>query len=196
MRFSIATVFALAGLSVAGPVGQVTKRADAVSLLTDLYATVQVYTGAINATLATLSPSSSILEKTAAIPKVGASLNSITKAITETTSSMNSLAASNASTEEEPEKRSAGALGHPLEKRQIDAATVLLTLIIVEIFATIAGAIAILGLAALLIYINPLTGALAALILAVQLLLNVVLASVTLLLNTLLAGLALTIGGL
>lgn len=48
MRFSIATVCALAGLSVAGPVGNVNKRADAVSLLTDLYATVQVYTGAIS----------------------------------------------------------------------------------------------------------------------------------------------------
>ena len=83
-----------------------------------------------------------------------------------------------------------------MEKRQIDTATVLLTLIIIEIFATIAGAIAIFGLAALLIYINPLTGSIAALILAVQLILNVVLASVTLLLNTLLAGLALTIGGL
>jgi lysozyme family protein len=146
-----------------------------------------------DATLATLTPSSSIIEKTAAIPKVGQQLNSITKAITDTTSSINSLAASNAS---ESEKRGIDSLDHPVEKRQVDTVTVLLTLIIVEIFATIAGAIAILGLAALLIYINPLTGAIAALILAVQLLLNVVLASVTLLLNTLLAGLALTIGGL
>ncbi|KAL6703642.1 hypothetical protein ACN47E_009416 [Coniothyrium glycines] len=194
MRFSVATVFALAGLSVAGPVGQVNKRADAVSLLTDLYATVQVYTGAINATLATLSPSSSLLEKTAAVPEVGASLNSITKAIADTTSSINALAAENPSAA--VEKRSIDTVEHVVEKRQVDTVTVLLTLIIIEIFATIAGAIAIFGLAALLIYINPLTGALAALILAVQLLLNVVLAAVTLLLNTLLAGLALTIGGL
>lgn len=93
-------------------------------------------------------------------------------------------------------KRDIESVTHPVEKRQVDTATVLLTLIIVEVIATIAGAIAILGLAALLIYINPVTGALAALILAVQLILNVVLASVTLLLNTLLAGLALTIGGL
>lgn len=48
MRFSIATVCALAGFAVAGPVGQVQKRVDAVSLLTDLYAQVQVYTGAIS----------------------------------------------------------------------------------------------------------------------------------------------------
>jgi hypothetical protein len=48
MRFSVATVFALAGLSIAGPVGQATKRTDAVSLLSDLYDTVQVYTGAIS----------------------------------------------------------------------------------------------------------------------------------------------------
>jgi hypothetical protein len=48
MRFSVATVVALAGLSIASPVGEVNKRADAVSLLSDLYATVQVYTGAIS----------------------------------------------------------------------------------------------------------------------------------------------------
>jgi hypothetical protein len=46
MRFSHFSVFALSGLSMASPV--VTKRADAVSLLTDLYATVQIYTGAIS----------------------------------------------------------------------------------------------------------------------------------------------------
>ncbi|KAK7190775.1 hypothetical protein DPSP01_006621 [Paraphaeosphaeria sporulosa] len=194
MRFSVATTVALAGLSAASPLGDLNRRADVVSVLSDLYANVQVYTGAINATLATLTPSSSLLEKTAAVPKVGESLNSITKAITDATGSINDLAASKSTTE--AEKRGVEAASHPVEKRQVDTATVLLTLIIVEIFATIAGAIAILGLAALLIYINPLTGAIAALILAVQLLLNVVLASVTLLLNTLLAGLALTIGGL
>jgi hypothetical protein len=144
-----------------------------------------------DATLANLTPSSSLIDKAAAIPKVGESLNSIARAITDTTSSINDLAASS-----KAEKRSIDAISHPVEKRQVETATVLLTLIIIEIFATITGAIAILGLAALLIYINPVTGALAALILAVQLLLNVVLASVTLLLNTLLAGLALTIGGL
>ena len=46
MRFSHFSVFALSGLSIASPV--LSKRADAVSLLTDLYATVQVYTGAIS----------------------------------------------------------------------------------------------------------------------------------------------------
>lgn len=147
-----------------------------------------------DATLATLTPSSSILDKTAAVPKVGGNLNSIAKAITDTTNSINDLAPANTSAESV--KRDIEAVTHPVEKRQVDTATVLLTLIIVEVIATIAGAIAILGLAALLIYINPVTGALAALILAVQLILNVVLASVTLLLNTLLAGLALTIGGL
>lgn len=50
MRFSIATVAALAGLSLASPVTHLNKRADAISLLTDLYATVQVYTGAISTT--------------------------------------------------------------------------------------------------------------------------------------------------
>jgi len=46
MRISHLSLCALSGLSIASPV--FTKRADAVSLLTDLYATVQVYTGAIS----------------------------------------------------------------------------------------------------------------------------------------------------
>lgn len=46
MRFSSLSVLLLSGLSIASPV--VSKRADAVSLLTDLYATVQIYTGAIS----------------------------------------------------------------------------------------------------------------------------------------------------
>ena len=48
MRFSIAAVVALVGLSAAGPVAQINKRADAVSVLTELYATVQIHTGAIS----------------------------------------------------------------------------------------------------------------------------------------------------
>lgn len=50
MRFSHFSMLALSGLSLASPVVQ--KRdteADVVSLLTDLYATVQIYTGAISA---------------------------------------------------------------------------------------------------------------------------------------------------
>ncbi|CAI6258427.1 unnamed protein product [Periconia digitata] len=194
MRFSAFSVCALAGLSAAGPLGDLNRRADVVSLLTDLYANVQVYTGAINATLETLSPSSSVIEKTAALPQVGEAFNSINTAIKDTTSSISELTPEDAPAE--PEKRSVGVVAHPVEKRQVDTATVLLTLIIIEVVATIAGAIAIFGVAALLIYINPVTGSLAALILAVQLILNVVLSSVTILLNTLLAGLALTIGGL
>lgn len=46
MRFSYFSVLALGGLSIASPV--VSKRADAASLLTDLFATVQIYTGAIS----------------------------------------------------------------------------------------------------------------------------------------------------
>jgi hypothetical protein len=49
MRFSNLAVFALSGLSIASPV--VTKRdtgADVVNRLTDLYATVKIYTGAIS----------------------------------------------------------------------------------------------------------------------------------------------------
>ena len=49
MRFSHFSIFALSGLALASPVVQ--KRdtqADVASLLTDLYATVQIYTGAIS----------------------------------------------------------------------------------------------------------------------------------------------------
>ncbi len=46
MRFSYFSLLALGGLSIASPT--VSKRTDAVSLLTDLYATVQIYTGAIS----------------------------------------------------------------------------------------------------------------------------------------------------
>lgn len=65
-----------------------------------------------------------------------------------------------------------------------------------EIFATIGGAIAILGLAGLLVFINPVTGSLALLIVAVQVVLNVVLVGVIALLNSVLAALALGLSGL
>jgi len=48
MRFSHFSVFALSGLAIASPV--LNKRADVGTLLTDLYATVQIYTGAISKT--------------------------------------------------------------------------------------------------------------------------------------------------
>jgi hypothetical protein len=84
----------------------------------------------------------------------------------------------------------------PKEKRQLIAVGALLALIIVEIFATITAAVAILGLAGLLVFINPLTSALSLLILAVQLVLDVVLVGVIALLNTLLTSLALGLSGL
>jgi hypothetical protein len=84
----------------------------------------------------------------------------------------------------------------PKEKRQLIAAGALLALIIVEIFATITAAVAVLGLAGLLVFINPLTSALSLLILAVQLVLNVVLVGVIALLNSVLAALALGLSGL
>lgn len=72
----------------------------------------------------------------------------------------------------------------------------ILALIIVEIFATVTAAVVILGLAGLLIFLNPLTGAISALILAVQLILDIVLVGVIALLNGLLTALALGVSGL
>lgn len=71
-----------------------------------------------------------------------------------------------------------------------------MVLIITEIFATITAAVAILGLGVLLVFLNPLTGGLGALILAVELLVDFLLIDVIIILNTLLTGLALTLGGL
>ncbi|KAJ4378706.1 hypothetical protein N0V86_005577 [Didymella sp. IMI 355093] len=194
MRFSHFSIFALSGLSLASPVVQ--KRADVASLLTDLYATVQIYTGAINATLAPLSASSPLLEKTAATAQVGAQINLITSAVTSTTNEIKQLPPANTTAEKRFVEIDEDINSQPKEKRQLIAVSAILALIIVEIFATVAGAIAILGLAGLLIFLNPLTGAISALILAVQLILNVVLGGVIALLNGLLLSLALGVSGL
>ncbi|KAF1936339.1 hypothetical protein EJ02DRAFT_414200 [Clathrospora elynae] len=200
MRFAHLSVFALSGLSIAGPV--LTKRVDAISLLTDLYATVQVYTGAINATLAPLSLSTPLLEKIAATAQVGKQINLITAALTSTTNNIKALphATSSNST-----KRAAGIeidiidvdIGSaPREKRQLIAVGALLSCIIVEIFATVTAAVAILGLAGLLVFLNPLTSALSLLILTLELVLNIVLTTVIALLDSLLTALALGVSGL
>ena len=146
-----------------------------------------------------MSPSSGLLEKTAATAEVGAQLNLITAAVTSTTNEISALPHANTS----ETKRSIDIVtdnnlvaAQPKEKRQLIAVGALLGLIIVEIFATITAAVAILGLAGLLIFINPVTGAISALILAVQLVLDVVLVGVIALLNTLLTSLALGLSGL
>ncbi|EAT91445.2 hypothetical protein HBH56_085690 [Parastagonospora nodorum] len=195
MRFSNLAVFALTGLTIASPV--VSKRdtnADVVSLLTDLYATVQTYTGAINATLATLSPSSSILEKTAAAPLVGEQISKITAAITSTAGEIKALPPV---TGGEPTTITTTSTS-PTEKRQVGAIAVaaLLGLIIVEIFATLGAAILVLGVGLLLVFTTPMVSSLSLLILTVQAVLNVVLLGVTTLLNTILTSLALGVSGL
>ncbi|KAJ4403018.1 hypothetical protein N0V91_006764 [Didymella pomorum] len=196
MRFSHFSIFALSGLALASPVVQ--KRdtqSDVASLLTDLYATVQIYTGAINATLAPLSASSGLLEKTAATAEVGAQINKITAAVTSTTNEIKALPPVNSTTEKRSIEIDEVINAQP-EKRQLIAVSAILALIIVEIFATVTAAVAILGLAGLLIFLNPLTGAISALILAVQLILDIVLVGVIALLNGLLTALALGVSGL
>ncbi|KAF2877049.1 hypothetical protein BDV95DRAFT_534458 [Massariosphaeria phaeospora] len=191
MRFSHFSVLALSGLSIASPV--LSKRADAVSLLTDLYATVQIYTGAINATLAPLSVTSGLVEKTAATVEVGAQINLITAAVTSTTAEIKKLPPATTPAT----KRSADAeTQQPKEKRQLVAVGALLALIIVEIFATVTAAVAILGLAGLLVFLNPLTSSLSLLIVVVELVLDVVLVGVIALLDSLLTALALGVSGL
>jgi hypothetical protein len=57
MRFSHISLFALTGLSLASPVVKRDSASTVVDLLTDLYATVQTYTGAISQSLPSLHPS-------------------------------------------------------------------------------------------------------------------------------------------
>jgi hypothetical protein len=139
----------------------------------------------IDATLAPLSAGSNILDKTAATVQVGNQINLITSAVTATTNELKALPpATDAATE-------------TVEKRQIGLTVgVLLSLIIVEIFATVGAAITVLGLAPLLVFLNPLTTALTLIIVTVQVLLNIVLLDVIALLNALLTGLALGVSGL
>ncbi|KAF1923730.1 uncharacterized protein M421DRAFT_405023 [Didymella exigua CBS 183.55] len=193
MRFSHFSIIALSGLSMASPVVQ--KRADVVSLLTGLYATVQTYTEAINANLTPLSASSPLLEKAAATAEVGVKINLITTAVTATTSEIKVLPPVNSTIEKRFANIDEDMHAQPKEKRQLIAVSAILALIIVETFATVTAAVAILGLAGLLIFLNPLTGAISALILAVQLILDVVLADVIALLDGLLTSLALDVSG-
>ena len=141
-----------------------------------------------DATLAPLSVDSSPLEKTAATAQVGTQINLITAAVTATTNDINSLPPATDTTSTDTASS---------EKRQIGLTVgVLLSLIIVEIFATVGAAIAILGLGGLLVFLNPLTSALSLLIVTVQLVLDIVLLDVIALLNALLAGLASGVSGL
>ncbi|EMD93104.1 hypothetical protein COCC4DRAFT_88659, partial [Bipolaris maydis ATCC 48331] len=86
MRLSNLTFFTLTTLSFASPLlsPRQAPESSIESLLTTLFATVQTYTGAINATLAPLTPSSPLLEKAAAIPQIASQITKITLAIQST----------------------------------------------------------------------------------------------------------------
>jgi hypothetical protein len=146
-----------------------------------------------------LSPSSNILDKTAATAQVGAQINLITAAITSTTSKISALPHEDASGIEK-RATSTDLISAPAdnEKRQIGAIAIaaLLGLIIVEVFATVGAAILVLGVGVLVIFTTPLTGSLTTLIVTIQVVLNVVLAGVVTLLNTILGSLALALSGL
>lgn len=48
MRIAFLSILALSGLSLTSASPVLDRRADAISILTDLYATIQTYTGAIS----------------------------------------------------------------------------------------------------------------------------------------------------
>ncbi|KAL9108698.1 MAG: hypothetical protein Q9187_008259, partial [Circinaria calcarea] len=91
MKTSFVSILALA-TSLMGvmsaPTAEVSieKRAsDPVSLVTNLLASVQVYTAQINTTVATLTPTSSPAEKKAASDAIQKYIKSITAAVVKTT---------------------------------------------------------------------------------------------------------------
>jgi len=192
MKFSLLKSFALGGFltsAIANPIA-IRQESSALTILTDLFTTVQTYTGAINATLATLSGNSS-----AALSSVSTELTGLTSAISAATTSIQGLTPVS--------KRSdiSTALSAEIKPRQLDPTELALiaaeiSLILVEVFATVSAAVASLGLTALLSFLNPLTGGLGGLILAVEVLVDLLLLDVTVLLDTLLTGLGLALGGL
>lgn len=212
MRFSHFSVLALSSLSIASPV--LSKRADAVSLLTDLYTTVQTYTGAISkssyclsaltltisdATIAPLSASISPSRNTTATTQVVSQIDLITKAITATTNEIKALKLSSCKRSISPnvDLESDVIKSQLREKRQLlGSVGAILGLIIVEVFSTVTTVVTLLGLGGLLLALKPLAIALSLLILAVELVLNIVLTDVIALLDALLTALALGVSGL
>jgi len=197
MKFSLLKPLAIGGLltsAIANPIA-VRQESSALTILTGLFTTVQTYTGAINATLATLSSTSSANDTAAALASVGTELTGLTSAIGAATTSIKGLTPVS--------KRSdiSVALSTEIQPRQLDPTELALiaaaiSLLLVEVFATVSAAVALLGLTGLLSFLNPLTGGLGALILAVEVLVDFLLLDVTVLLDTLLTGLALALGGL
>jgi hypothetical protein len=69
MRFSHISLFALTGLSLASPVVKRDSASTVVDLLTDLYATVQTYTGAISQSFPSPSSSSQLTIQSRRYPR-------------------------------------------------------------------------------------------------------------------------------
>ncbi|KAE8445203.1 hypothetical protein EG329_013575 [Mollisiaceae sp. DMI_Dod_QoI] len=192
MKFSLLKPFAIGGLltsAIANPVA-VRQESSALTILTGLFTTVQTHTGAINATLATLG-----VDPAAALASIGTELTGLTSAISAATTSIKGL------TPVSRRSDISAILSTEIQPRQLDLATLALigaevSLILVEVFATISSAVAVLGLTGLLSFLNPLTGSLGGLILAVEVLVDLLLLDVTVLLDTLLTGLGLALGGL
>ncbi|PMD32338.1 hypothetical protein L207DRAFT_590629 [Hyaloscypha variabilis F] len=199
MKLSLVKSLAFGSLltsTVANPIA-IRQESSALTILTSLFTTVQTYTGAINATLATLSSSSSAADTAAALSSVGTELTGLTSAISSATTSIQGLTP----VSKRSETSAALSPSTEIQSRQLDLAelaliTAEISLILVEVFATVSSAVALLGLTGLLSFLNPLTGGLGALILAVEVLVDFLLLDVTVLLNTLLTGLALALGGL
>ncbi|KAI9811240.1 MAG: hypothetical protein M1827_005572 [Pycnora praestabilis] len=168
-----AGVFSAPTVEVAG----IEKRqtSSAISIVSSLYATVQQHTGAINSTTSTLTSSSSAAEKAAAQASIQSAISSITTAVQGSTSQIHTLAKSN--------KRD---VSTGLEVRQA-ADTNELAALVEDLLLDISGAlnniIATLGLTGLLNFLTPLVGSLSNLLLALEVVVNNLLAIVQALLD-------------
>jgi len=185
MKFSsIVSLFALTTVAAAGTV-PVEKRAasSAMSIVTGLYSDIKQYTGAINSTTAGLSKNPSAAEKAAATKKIKANVKKMTHLVTDATSDVKELSSK--------EKRDA------IVPRQsaTNLANEIVTLL-TEISGALNNVLATLGLSSLLGPLGPLVNSLSLLLLALDVVVDQLLALVRQIVDGLLIGLSLALAGL
>ncbi|MCJ1314463.1 hypothetical protein MMC25_008145 [Agyrium rufum] len=187
MRTSFIAILALASSFTgvfSAPVAEIpqdaalVKREDPLTVLTDLYATVQGYTAKINATTATITPLSTPAEKAAASAAIKPLFTAITAAVTSSSGKVT-------------------AVKMLLAKRQgANAIAAALVVLLEDLSGTLNQVIATLGLTTALAFAEPLVLALSALVATLIPVVDGLLLIVEQLLNGLLGGLSIALAGL
>ncbi|KAI9880451.1 MAG: hypothetical protein M1830_003093 [Pleopsidium flavum] len=186
MKTSFVSIFAFLSLSVGvfsfPAAGEGKHKSDAIGIVTDLLATVQQYTGAINATTASLTSASTAVDNATAAASIQSAVLSITDAVTASTAQVHGLRHG---------KRS-------LLERQASAQALagIVTTLLLDISGALNNVISTLGLTTLLGFAAPLTTALSNLLLALAVVVNNLLAIVQQLVDGLLIGLSAALRGL